>query len=129
MIYEGRWTHSIQDPKMLELKKAEWFETLKDFDAGIIGETVADVKKIPGEFPSIQKFYEIAAYKAKARKARAEMEERERQRASQKVLEHTGDPVLAEKAREEIRRLCKIKSANPNDQTLRVRGSSSGNDG
>lgn len=110
---------------MLELKKAEWFETLQEFDAKIIAETVADVKKNPDEYPSIQKFYEIAKAKAKHRKAREEMEARERQQAEGRILEHKGDPVLAEKAREEIRRLCRIKTINPEPRESRSEPTSS----
>jgi hypothetical protein len=121
VIYEGKWTHSIQDPRMLELKKAEWYETLKEFDAEIIAETINDVKKIPLEqdrddYPSVRKFYAIAASKAKSRKARREMEARERQQAEGRILQAPiGDPKAAERAREEIRRLCRLKSINPTD--------------
>lgn len=110
VIYDGRWTYSIQDPRMLELKKAEWFETLQDFDAEIIKETVTDVKKMPGEFPSLHKFYEVATSKAKFKKARKEMEEREREKNSGKLLDHKVDSEAAREAREAIRKLCKIKT-------------------
>ncbi len=95
---------------MLELKKAEWFETLGEFDSEIIMETIADVKKTTDEYPVLQKFYAIATGKAKQRKARREMEERERQTASGKILEHN-NPDAAERAREQIRRVCGLRSA------------------
>jgi hypothetical protein len=121
VIYEGRWTSTIQDPRMLELKKAEWYETLQDFDAEIIMETVAYVKKLPAEkdrprYPDIHEFHTIALGKAKLRKAREEMEARERRQAEGKILEHKGDLELAEKARAEIRRLFRLKSVNPDKQ-------------
>jgi hypothetical protein len=100
---------------MLELTRFEWWETLKEFDREIIMETVTDVKKLAGEFPSIQKFYEIAAAKKKARKAIEEMERRARENATQ--IEYKGNPALAEKAREEIRRLCRIKGVTRFDDT------------
>jgi len=106
----------IQDPRMLEVTKAEWFETLEIFDCDVIKETVTDVKKLAGEFPSIQKFYEIASSKAKYRKA--EMEARERKESERKILEFKGDPEAAEKARDEIRKLCSLKSVNVERRSL-----------
>lgn len=100
------------------LKKAEWFETLQEFDAEIIKETIAHVKKNHDqkkdereEFPNIFKFHSIALGKAKQRKARREMEERERQKATGKVLEYNNSDA-AEKARAEIRRVCGLRSVS-----------------
>jgi hypothetical protein len=109
-IYGGMWTHSIQEARMLELKKAEWFETLGNFDADIIRETIADVKKLNHEYPSLQKFHEIASGKARIRKANQEMENRQHDQTEREVLEHN-NPEIAERAREEIRKLCGLKSA------------------
>src|SRR5882724_10956169 len=58
-IYRGKWTYSLQDERMLELTRFEWFEALKGFDEKIIQETVTDVKKIYKDVPSISEFYEI----------------------------------------------------------------------
>lgn len=95
---------------MLELKKAEWYETLQDFEMDVIAETIADVKKNPDEYPIIQKFHEIAKNKTRERKARREMEARERQQVEGKILEQKCDSEIAERARAEIRRICGLKS-------------------
>lgn len=108
---------------MLELKKAEWYETLKEFDAEIIKETIRDVKKLYAEnrasYPDLCQFYAIAKTKSRAQKALQEMADRERQKAQGKISKPRSDPALAAQAREEIRRICKIKSANPNNSPLR----------
>jgi len=98
----------IQDPRMLELTKYEWWETLNEFDRDIIMGAVVDVKKIPGEFPSIQKFYEISKSKQKIRQANQEMQSRQ----ASKKIDFTPDTEVAAKAREEIRQLFRLKKRN-----------------
>lgn len=123
LIYEGRWTHSIQDPRILELKKAEWFDSLKEFDAEIIAETIADIKRMYQEdndsFPDLLKFYAIAKMKMKVKKDRQEIEARKSHESEAKVLNYKIDTAVVENAKAEIRRICRLKSVNHDESLLR----------
>ena len=104
---------------MLELAKAEWYETLKNFDVEIIRETIGDVKKQMGGngFPSIQEFYAIANIKARRRREDAEDAARKRE---QVLGIGNSDPEVARCAREKIRELLKEKIIN-SDETKNSR--------
>lgn len=100
---------------MLELKKAEWFDSLKEFDSDIIRETISDVKRTYKEegidgFPNMLKFYSTAKTKAKIRNENEKMEKRKREWG--RLLGHKVDKEAVRNIRENIRKILGLKSIN-----------------
>lgn len=112
----GRWTSTIQDPRMLEIAKAEWYDTLKDFDRIIIMETISDVKKLKPEdnkFPDSNLYYAIASGKLREKKEAEKMAARKHEEAEQSLHGLRSNPEKAKAALDEIRRLCNLKRVQP----------------
>lgn len=101
---------------MLEIAKAEWYDTLKDFDRAIIMETISDVKKLRPEenqFPDSNRYYAIAFSKLRQRKEAEKMAARKSEQAEQALLGLRPDPEKAKAAINEIRRVCNLKRIQP----------------
>jgi hypothetical protein len=100
---------------MLELKKAEWFDSLKEFDSEIIKETLNDIKRTYQEdrdsYPDLLKFYSVAKEKSRNRQNHQEMAKRQREKAKTAILKNPIESAEVLRIKDEIRKLCGIKSS------------------